>query len=229
VARARAGEDFGTLAREFSDAPDRDKTGGQLGLRSADRYPPLFIQATQPLRAGDIAGPVRSDAGFHVLKVVDKRQASLPGMTVTQSQARHILLRPSAQLSESVAKERLTDFRRRILAGQADFGTLARENSQDGSAREGGDLGWASPGQFVPEFEDVMNRLAPGQISEPLVSRFGVHLIQLVARRETTLSPREQREIVRNLVREKKLDEAFKTWAQEVRGRAYVEFRDPVQ
>jgi peptidyl-prolyl cis-trans isomerase SurA len=227
--RARAGEDFATLAREFSDAPDRDKSGGQFGLRSADRYPGLFIEATQALGAGGIAGPVRSGAGFHVLKVVEKRQANLPGMTVTQSRARHILLRPGAQLSESAARERLADFRRRLLAGQADFASLARENSQDGSAREGGDLGWASPGQFVPEFEDAMNRLAPGQVGEPLVSRFGVHLIQLMERRETTLSPREQREIVRNLVREKKLEEAYTTWAQDVRSRAYVEYREAPQ
>jgi len=227
--RARAGEDFAALARELSDAPDRNQTGGQLGLRGADRYPGLFIEATQALRVGGIAGPVRSGAGFHVLKVVEKREAGLPGMTVTQSRARHILLRTSAALSESAARERLADFRRRILAGQADFATLARENSQDGSAPDGGDLGWANPGQFVPEFEDAMNRLNPGQISEPLVSRFGLHLIQLVERRETTLSAREQREVARNMVREKKLEEAYATWAQDVRGRAYVEYREAPQ
>jgi len=160
---------------------------------------------------------------------VEKREAGLPGMTVTQSRARHILLRTSAALSESAARERLADFRRRILAGQADFATLARENSQDGSAPDGGDLGWANPGQFVPEFEDAMNRLNPGQISEPLVSRFGLHLIQLVERRETTLSVREQREVARNMVREKKLEEAYATWAQDVRGRAYVEYREAPQ
>ena len=190
-------------------------------------YPALFTEATRTLAAGGIAGPLRSDAGFHILRVVEKRQASLPGMTVTQSRARHILLRPGPQLSESAARERLADFRRRVLARQADFAALAREFSQDGSARNGGDLGWASPGQFVPEFEEVMNGLQPGQISEPLISRFGVHLIQLLERRETTLSAREQREIVRNLVREKKLDEAYQTWAEELRGRAYVELREP--
>jgi len=227
--RARAGEDFTALVKEFSDAPDRARNNGQLGLRAADRYPALFVEATRGLPKGGVSEPVRSGAGFHVLKVLERRQGSLPAMTVTQSRARHILLRPSAQLSESAATERLADFRRRIVAGQADFATLARENSQDGSAREGGDLGWVSPGQFVPEFEEAMNKLAPGQISPPVVSRFGVHLIQLTERRESQLSPREQREIVRGLVREKKMEEAYLTWAQDVRARAYVEFREPPQ
>lgn len=226
--RARAGEDFAALARELSDAQDR-VNGGQLGLRSADRYPPLFLEATQNLAVGGLSGVVRSGAGFHILKVIERTSAGLPGMTVTQSRARHILLRPGTQMSESAARDKLNDFRKRIQSGQTDFATLARENSQDGSAAQGGDLGWANPGQFVPEFEEVMNRLAPGQISDPLISRFGAHLIQLVERRSTTLSPREQREMVRGMLREKKLDEAYATWAQDVRGRAYVEMREPPQ
>lgn len=227
--RARAGEDFAVLVREFSDAPDRSRNNGLLGLRTLDRYPALFVDATRGLPRNGVSDPVRSGAGFHVLKVLERRQGSLPAMAVTQSRARHILLRPSAQLTESAATERLADYRARIVAGQADFATLARENSQDGSAREGGDLGWVSPGQFVPEFEEAMNKLAPGQISQPVVTRFGVHLIQLMERRDTQLSPREQREVVRGLVREKKLEEAYQSWAQDVRGRAYVEFREPPQ
>lgn len=226
--RARAGEDFATLARELSDAADRTN-GGQLGLRPADRYPPLFLDATKSLAVGGISGLVRSGAGFHVLKLVEKRNAGLPPVVITQSRARHILLRPSAQLSEAAARDKLNDFRRRIQAGQTDFATLARQNSQDGSAEQGGDLGWAYPGQFVPEFEAVMNRLAPGQIGEPLISRFGVHLIQLLERRNTTLSEREQREMVRNMLREKKLDEAYANWVRDVRARAYVEMREPPQ
>jgi peptidyl-prolyl cis-trans isomerase SurA len=148
---------------------------------------------------------------------------------LTQSRARHILLRPGAQVSEAQARDRLLDFKKRIESGQTDFATLAREYSQDGSAAQGGDLGWASPGMFVPEFEAVMNRLAPGQIGAPLISRFGVHLIQLLERRNTTLSPREQREMVRAMLREKKFDEVYATWAQDVRARAYVELRDPPQ
>lgn len=224
--RARAGADFAALVREFSDAKDRAAEGGQLGLRSVDRLPPLFVEATQTLRPGEIAGPVRSGAGFHVLKLIEKRQASQPGMSVTQTRARHILLRPGAQLSEAAARTRLADYKRRIEARQADFAALAREHSQDGSAREGGDLGWASPGQFVPEFEEVMDKLAPGQVSEPLVSRFGVHLIEVLERRQTQLGPREQRELARRMLREKKLDEAYANWLQELRARAYVEFRE---
>ena len=228
LARARAGEDFALLVREFSDASDR-ANDGQLGLRTANRYPPLFLEATQNLTVGGISDLVRSGAGFHVLKVIEKKGGGMPAMTVTQSRARHILLRVSAQLSESAARDKMSEFRKRILAGQADFAVLARDNSQDGSAAQGGDLGWASPGMFVPEFEEVMNRLAPGQISEPLVSRFGVHLIQLMERRDVPLTLREQREQVRALLREKRLDETYATWAQDLRGRAYVDLREPPQ
>lgn len=226
--RARGGADFAALAKEFSSAPSRSN-GGQMGLRTADRYPPLFVEATQALRTGGLAGPVRSAAGFHILKVVEKRQAGMPDATITQTRARHILLRPTPQLSEAAAIEKLAGFKKRIVAGQADFAALARESSQDGSAKEGGDLGWANPGMFVPEFEKVMNGLAPNQVSEPLVTRFGVHLLQVLERRETQLSTREQRDIARNLLREKKQQEAYATWVQDVRGRAYVEFREPPQ
>jgi len=225
--RARAGEDFAKLARENSDAPGASSTGGAVGLRTADRLPPLFVEATRNLNTGGVSDIVRSAAGLHIVKVLEKRQGSVPGVNVTQTRARHILLRPAADLTEAAAVARLADFKRRVESGQADFADLARQFSQDASARNGGDLGWANPGLFVPEFEDVLNTLAPGQIGEPVVSRFGVHLIQLMDRRQTTLSQRERREIARNVVREKKLDEAYTQWAQEVRGRAYVEFREP--
>lgn len=228
LARARAGEDFAALAREASDAPDRT-AGGQLGLRPLDRYPSLFLDATRTLAPGGLSDVVRSGAGFHILKLVEKRQAGLPPMTVTQSRARHILLRLSNQVSEADARDKLNDLRRRIQTGQADFASLARQYSQDPSADEGGDLGWTYPGQFVPEFEAVMNRLTPGQISEPLISRFGVHLIQLQERRNTTLGEREQREMVRSMLRQKKLSEAYETWVRDVRARAYVELREAPQ
>jgi peptidyl-prolyl cis-trans isomerase SurA len=226
--RAKAGEDFAALAREFSDAPGVRDTGGAMGLRSLDRYPGLFVDATQNLQAGGVAAPVRSGAGFHVLKVLEKRQQGLGNLVVPQTRARHILLRTGPQLSESVARERLVELRKRIAAG-LDFAQAAKDNSQDGSAREGGDLGWTSPGQFVPEFEDVMNSLAVNQVSEPLVSRFGVHLIQVQERRERKMNEKEQREAARGALREKKLDEAFVTWAQDIRARAYVEMREPPQ
>lgn len=224
--RAKAGTDFVALVNEFSE-PSLRASGGQLGLRSTERYPPLFLQATEKLRTGGIAGPVRSGAGFHVLKVVEKRQTGMPGVNVTQTRARHILLRVSPQQREAAAKEKLSDIKKRVLAGQADFAALARENSDDGSAKDGGDLGWTNPGMFVPEFEQPMNGLAPNQISEPVVSRFGVHLIQVLERRETQLSNRDQRELARSVIRDKKLEDAYAVWAQEIRGRAYVEFREP--
>lgn len=227
--RARAGEDFARLVREFSDAPGAATNGGVVGMRTGDRLPPLFFQAVAPLPEGGVSEIVRSGAGFHVLKVIEKRKPGLPGATVVQSHARHILLRPSAQMSEAAAVARLAEYKRRVESGNADFAQLAREHSADASAPNGGDLGWASPGLFVPEFEEAMNSLAPGKISDPVVSRFGVHLIQLVERRQATLSAREQREVARNMLREKKLDESYVQWAQEVRGRAYVEFREPPQ
>ncbi|MFT3718618.1 peptidylprolyl isomerase [Pseudorhodoferax sp.] len=227
--RARAGEDFAALARAFSDAPDAAASGGEMGLRSPDRYPELFLQATAQLPAGGVSAPVRSGAGFHVLKVVEKRQAGGALQTVTQQHARHILLRVSPQLTEAQARERLAAIKRRIEAGQADFAAMARASSQDGSAAEGGDLGWSNPGQFVPEFEEVLEALRPGEISEPIVSRFGVHLIQLLERRQYRLNPREQREVARAMVRERKMEEAYRAWLQELRANAYVEFREPPQ
>lgn len=226
-ARARAGEDFAALAREASDAPGAAETGGAFGLRPADRYPSLFVEATSALPVGGVSDLVRSGAGFHVLKVLEKRQDS--ALTVVQSRARHILLRPGASLTESAARVELAGFKRRVEAGQADFAALARQHSADGSAAQGGDLGWAAPGLFVPEFEEVMNSLRPGQIAEPFVSRFGVHLLQLLERRRQPLAPREQREYARAQLREKKFDETYERWAQDVRGRAWVEMREPPQ
>jgi peptidyl-prolyl cis-trans isomerase SurA len=225
--KARSGIDFITLVNEFSESSLR-AGGGQMGLRNAERYPTLFLDATKNLRSGGIAGPIRSGAGFHVLKVIEKRQAGMPGINITQTRARHILLRATPQLNEAAAGQKLADLKRRAVAGQ-DFAVLAKENSDDGSAKDGGDLGWTNPGVFVPEFEQVMNSLAPGQISEPFVSRFGMHIIQVLERRESQLSTREQRELARGALREKKLDDAYVLWAQEIRGRAYVEYREPPQ
>ena len=226
LVRAKAGEDFAGLVREFSDTTDFTN-GGQLGLREASRYPELFVEATRALAVGDISEPVRSPAGFHVLKVIEKGSAELPTAAVIQSHSRHILLVPNAQLSEAQARQKLLDFKKQVVSGQADFAALAKEHSQDGSAAQGGELGWASPGMFVPEFESAMNRLAPGEVSDPVVSRFGVHLIQLLERRKATLTKAQQRDSVRALLREKKYDDAYRTWAQELRGRTYVELREP--
>lgn len=226
--RARAGEDFGKLARENSDAAGAAQNSGVIGARTADKLPPLFVEQVRNLAIGGVSDVFRSAGGFHIVKLLEKKQGGA-AMAVTQNHARHILLRPSAQLSEAQARQRLAEFKRRIEAGQADFAQLAREHSQDASARNGGDLGWAGPGMFVPEFEETLNALQPGQIADPIVSRFGAHLIQLLERRQATLGEREQREVVRNLLRERKLDAAYEEWAREVRGRAYVEYREPPQ
>lgn len=228
VDRARGGADFAQLARDFSEAPER-ANGGLFGMRAANRLPALFVDATRSLNVGAVAGPLRSPAGFHVLKVIEKRQGGLPGTVVTQTKARHILLRTSAQLSQADAVARLAGYRQQIASGQANFEALAREHSQDGSASQGGDLGWAGPGMFVPEFEQAMNALRPGEMSAPLVSRFGVHLIRVDERRQATLSQREQRDVVRGLAREKKLEDAQRVWSQDTRARAFVEYRDPPQ
>ena len=225
LTQLQRGEDLARVAKEFSNGPERDK-GGLMGLRPANRYPTLFVEATQKLNVGDVT-LVRSGAGFHVLKLVSKRASGV--VTITQTHPRHILLRPGGQRSQTTARAQLAEFKRQIEAGKADFAKLAREHSQDGSAAEGGDLGWVSPGMFVPEFEEVMNQLQPGQMADPTVSRFGVHLIQVLERREAPISERELREVARNQLREKKFEETYQLWAQEVRGRAYVEYRDPPQ
>ena len=225
VDRLRGGADFAAQAKSFSESPEA-AAGGLMGLRPLGRLPELFVQATRNLPVGGIAGPLRSPAGFHVLKVVDKRMAEASELTATQSRARHILLRPGPQLSQADAVARLSQYRQEIASGQATFESQARQHSQDGSAREGGDLGWVGAGQFVPEFEQAMNALRPGEMSQPLVSRFGVHLIRLEERRQVALSEREQRDMARELLREQKADEALKAWSEEVRGRAFVEQRE---
>lgn len=221
----KRGDDLGRVAKEFSNAAERD-TGGLMGLRPANRYPSLFVDATKSLSEGEIT-LVRSGAGFHVLKLITKRASSI--LTVTQTHPRHILLRPGGQLSQTAARAQLAEYKRQIEAGKADFAKLARAHSQDASGPDGGDLGWVSLGMFVPEFEEVMNKLQIGQIADPVVSRFGVHLIQVLERRDAPISERELRDLARNGLRDKKFDETYQLWAQEVRGRAYVEYRDAPQ
>jgi peptidyl-prolyl cis-trans isomerase SurA len=226
--RARSGDNFADLAKTFSQTTDRGANGGAFGLRPVDRYPDLFVQAVAALPVGGVSEVLRSGAGFHVLKVLERQQAPTTLMA-TQTRARHILLRLGPQLSQAQALAQLNALRQNIVSGKADFAESAKRLSQDGSAAQGGDLGWASPGMFVPEFEQTMNRLRPGQLAEPLVSRFGVHLIEVIDRREAPMSEAEQGVMARNVLREKKLDEAYVAWAEDVRGRAYVEMREPVQ
>lgn len=222
--RLNAGDSFDALVQEFSAA--ERSNAGQLGLRRVDRYPPLFVNASQTLAVGGVSQWVRSDAGLHLLKVLERRVNGLSD-TQVQHHARHILLRPDASLTQEQAIKKLLAVRERILAGATSFEAQARALSQDGSAAQGGDLGWASPGLFVPEFEQVLLRLREKEIAEPLLSRFGVHLIELLERRNVDLTPAQLRERERNLLRTKRADEVFESWVRDVRGRAFVEIRDP--
>ena len=226
--KARAGEDFAKLASEYSDANKRGSDGGVLGLHPLDKYPELFVKSTQGVRVGGIAGPVRSPAGFHILKVLERKvNRDLPEVKIPQTHVRQILLKVGPSQSAQVARERLADFKRRIQSGQASFSQLARQYSQDDTAADGGDLGWVTPGQFAPELDQVVGNLDAGQISDPIVTGNTVHLLQVEGRREQVLTSAQQRQMARNMLREKKATEAFDTWAKEVRGRAYVEMREP--
>jgi peptidyl-prolyl cis-trans isomerase SurA len=225
LARVLGGEDFALVAREVSEDGNRAR-GGEIGLRPASRLPDLFVEQVRALRPGEVSPTVlRSGAGLHVLKLLERREMS--GVRITQTRARHILLRPSAQLSADVARQRLSDMRAQIERGSGNFENLARQFSEDASAAQGGDLGWVNPGAFVPEFEEAMNRLSVGGISQPVVSRFGVHLIEVVERREVTLDAKQVREQARNALREQKFEQAYIEWVKELRSRAYVEMRDP--
>jgi peptidyl-prolyl cis-trans isomerase SurA len=224
LARVRAGESFEALVKDLSDA-SRDN-GGQIGLRRADRYPLIFISAAQNLTLGQVSEPVRSGAGFHLIKLVDRRAGSLV-QTMEQTRARHILLRLSPQLSQAQAVAQLTQLRQRIVAGNTSFEAAARDLSQDGSAQQGGDLGWSSPGMFVPEFEEALDRLKVLEIGMPIVSRFGVHLMQVMERRSVELTPAQLREAMRAELRAKRAEEAFQNWERDIRSRAYVEIREP--
>ncbi len=225
LARVKAGEPFATVAKAVSEDGNRDK-GGEIGPKPSDRLPDLFVEAVRPLAVGAVtAEPIRSGAGFHILKLLSRGEVN--AASVTQTRARHILLRPSTALPVEAAAKRLAEFRDQILSGNRKFEDLARQYSEDGSAPSGGDLGWAAPGSFVPEFEEAMNKLQPGGISTPVVSRFGVHLIQVVERRQVAVDPKELREQARNQLREQKFGPAYADWVAELKARAYIEMREP--
>jgi len=227
LARVKGGEAFDVVAKEISEDGNKAQ-GGVIGMRPMDRLPDVFVDVVRSLKAGDISPTLlRSGAGFHVLKLVDRQDGG--AFTIQQTHARHILLRVSEQLSAEAASRRLAEFKRQILSGAKLFEQLARDNSEDGSSAGGGDLGWTSPGTFVPEFEETMNALPLNGISDPLTSRFGVHLIQVLERRQVNLDVKQQREQARNVLREQKFEEAYTEWVRDLRGRAYIELREPPQ
>jgi len=225
LARIKAGEDFGAVAKEISEDSNKLR-GGEIGLRASDRLPDLFVATVNGLKAGEVAPQLlRSGAGFHLLKLIDRLDGSVANQ-VTQTRARHVLLRPSAQLNAELAARRLNEFKRNIEAGKTSFEQVAKENSEDGSAADGGELGWASPGGFVPEFEDAMNALPLGGISAPVLSRYGLHLIQVLERRTVAVEAKQLREQARGALRERKYDDAYGEWVKDLRAKAFVEVRE---
>lgn len=227
-AEAGTGGDFARVAASYSDAPDALRGGGAMGWRAADRLPEIFAAALKSMRPGEVSEVLRSPAGFHVLKLVGRRggppQVGGDG-PVVQTRTRHILVRTNELVSEADAQRRLNGLRERMTLGKADFAELARLHSEDGSASRGGDLNWVYPGDMVPEFERAMAELKPGEISAPVKSPFGWHLIQVMERRSAAVSAERQRLQARIALRERKADEAFQEWIRQLRDRTYVELR----
>lgn len=220
--RAQAGENFAELAAAFSDAPDALK-GGDLGWRPLDRMPTLYAETASHLQPAQVSGLLRSSAGFHIVKLIGKRGGTIQA-SIQQTHARHILIRTNEVVSEGEARHKLENVRERIVNG-IDFAEQARLYSQDGSAAKGGDLGWLSPGETVPDFERAMDALKPNELSPVIKSPFGMHLIQVIERREHDVSVERQRGVARQALRERKLDVAYQDWLRQLRDRTYVENR----
>lgn len=223
LARLQAGESFSEVSASYSDAPNALE-GGNLGWKKLDQIPTLFADAVQQLQAGQLSPLLRSPNGFHILRVDARRGGSSPLM-VQQSRVQHILIKLSEVVSEDDAKHRLNDLRERLVHGGASFAELARLHSEDGSAASGGLLGWVSPGDTVPEFEQAVNELKPGEISQPVRTPFGYHLIQVLERRTQDMSKEAARLKARQEIRARKSEEAYQDWLRELRDRAYVEYR----
>lgn len=222
--RVRARENFAAVARELSDDSNRAE-GGEIGLRPASRLPDAFVAAVRTLNGGEVAPALlQTGAGFHVLKLIEKREAQ--GVTVTNTRARHILMRQTSQTSTEQIQRQMLEMKRQVETGVRKFEDLARQYSADESAAQGGDLGLVGADTFVPEFEAAMNALKPGQVSPPVVSRFGVHLIQVVERKEVQVDPKQLREQARNALREQRFEQAYADWVRDLRGRAYIEKRE---
>ena len=223
IKRLKDGGEFAQLAASYSDAPD-GLQGGDMGWRSRDHLPDMYVQAAANMKAGEVSQVLRSPAGFHVLKLIERRSAQAPAV-IEQAHVRHILVRTSELVSEDDARRKLEGLRERIVNGGADFADLARQYSDDSTASRGGDLGWLYPGDTVPEFERAFSELAPNAISRPIKSPFGWHLIQLLERRDADVSTERRRLDARKALRERKSDEAYQEWLRQLRDRAYVEYR----
>ena len=224
----RTGADFAQVAAAYSDAADALK-GGEMGWRTLDRLPQLFVDAVAERRENELA-VVKSANGFHILRVLGRRtaepaKAGAAVPAVTQTRARHILIKVNQVVPANEARRKLVELKERLDNKAATFPELARMHSNDGSASRGGDLGWLYPGDTVPEFERAMDALQPGQISEPIESPFGFHLIQVIERKTNDVSQERQRMMARQALRERKIEEATEDWLRQLRDRTYVEYR----
>ena len=223
---AQAGADFAKLAASYSDGPNALR-GGALGWRDEGRLPELFVGALKAMKPGEVSAVLRSPAGFHVLKLLEQRSAGRVGAAqqIVQTHARHILIKTNEAVSEADARRTLVDLRERLTRGGADFGELARQYSEDATAARGGDLGWLYPRDTVPDFERAMDELKPGEISPPVKSPFGWHMIQVLERRKADMSADRLRLRARQVLRERKADEAYQEWLRLLRDQTYVELR----
>lgn len=253
LARAKRGDDFASLAAAASDGPEALQ-GGVMGVRPLDGWPDLFVKAISNLQKGEVTNLIQSGNGFHIIKVMDRgtaqpapsRTARAPapaqapqpaarppqaaaapqGPTeVMQTRARHILIKTSTVMSDETARQRLEQVRQRLVAGDAKFEDMARQYSQDSSAPQGGELGWLNPGETVPPFEAAMNALKPGEISVPIQSPFGWHLIQVEERRQHDVTDEMARMKARQILFERRAQPAFEDWLDQLRAQAYVDNR----
>ena len=250
LAKLRGGADFASVSAASSDAPEA-LDGGQLGVRPVNGWPDLFINATKNLRTGQLSGIIQSGNGFHILKVLTRgapakestaaasavtspspsAAAAAPQsqgpMMVTQTHARHILIKVTKVMTDDQAQTRLKQIRERLENGE-NFADLAKRYSQDASAPLGGDLGWLSPSETVPPFEQAMDALQPNQISEPVKTQFGWHLIQVLERRTKNMETEYKRVQARRAIFQRRSDPAFEDWLNQLRGQAYIDNRiDP--
>ena len=250
LARAKRGDDFASLAAASSDGPEALQ-GGVMGVRPLDGWPDLFVKAVGNLQKGQVSALIQSGNGFHIIKVLDRgtaagsgphrpraracptpqpksqpQRSQRPASTqVTQTRARHILIKTSTVMSDQLARQRLEQVRQRLVAGDAKFEDMARQYSQDSTAPQGGELGWLNPGETVPPFESAMNALQPGEISQPVQSPFGWHLIQVEERRQHDATDEMARMKARQILFERRAQPAFEDWLDQLRAQAYVDNR----
>jgi peptidyl-prolyl cis-trans isomerase SurA len=222
LAEVKAGKDFGQVAASYSDAPDAP-SGGNLGWRTGARLPSVFADVVRTMKPGDVSGILRSAGGFHVVKLVELRNRN-QATVVEQTHARHILIKVNETTSEAEAKAKIDRLKDRLASGDK-FEDLARVNSEDASNARGGDLGWISPGDTVPDFERELAKLAPNEVSAPVRTPFGWHLIQVLERRKQDITQERRREQARQALRQRKSDEQFEEFVRQLRDRTYVEYK----